>query len=123
MLRRATAAILLAAALAGCSTAGSERVAVQPAAPRGIEGSWSSVGGAVAYSANFANGRYTATEGGTGAILAEGTYRSLGPGQITMEYTSRVRGTRIAANCNQVEPDRLACATSNGSRSELVRRS
>ncbi|WP_152048058.1 hypothetical protein [Aureimonas psammosilenae] len=121
-MRRAAIACLLAltAASAGCVST-EPQVAAAPVAPRGVEGSWSSVGGAVAYNANFSSGRFTSTEAGTGAILAEGTYQSLGPGQVTIQYTSRVRNTRIAANCNQVSPDRLACASSNGSRFEFTR--
>ncbi len=122
-MRPLIACLLSALTLASaCTTSRQQAVDAAPARPQGIEGGWSSIGGAVAYNANFSGGRYTATEAGTGAILAEGTYRSLGPGQITMEYTSRVRGTRLAANCNQVEPDRLACTTSNGNRSDLARR-
>ena len=94
-----------------------------PQASRGIEGSWSSVGGPVAYNANFGGGRFTSTEAGTGAMLAEGRYQSLGPGQVTIDYTSKLRGTRVAANCNQVDVDRLACASSNGNRFEFTRRS
>lgn len=123
MRRRAIVCSFLAAsALGACTTSREADVAPVAAQPRGIEGAWSSVGGTVAYNANFAAGRFTSTEANTGAILAEGTYRSLGPGQVTIDYTSRVRGTRIAANCNQVEPDRLACASSNGSRFEFTRR-
>lgn len=95
---------------------------VAPQRTQGIEGSWSSVGGTVAYNANFAGGRFTSTEAGTGAVLAQGSYQSLGPGQVTIDYTSKLRGTRVAANCNQVQPDRLACASSNGNRFEFTRR-
>lgn len=123
MRRRAIACLLSAMTLASaCTSVSNQPLAVAPARPQGVEGSWASVGGAVAYNANFSSGRFTSTEGGTGAILAEGTYRSLGPGQVTIDYTSRVRGTRVAANCNQVEIDRLACASSNGSRFEFTRR-
>ncbi|GGD95178.1 hypothetical protein GCM10011390_12390 [Aureimonas endophytica] len=123
MSRKTIVALLSAlAAFAGCASTQQTAAVAPPPAPRGIEGSWASTGGAVAYNANFTNGTFTSTESGTGAVLAEGTYRPLGPGQVTIEYTSRVRGTRIAANCNQVEPDRLACASSNGSRFEFTRR-
>lgn len=123
MRRRAIVCTLLAAgALGACTTSRQADVVPVAQAPRGIEGSWASAGGTVAYNANFTAGRFTSTEANTGAILAEGTYRLLGPGQVTIDYTSRVRGTRIAANCNQVQPDRLACASSNGSRFEFTRR-
>lgn len=120
---RATACLLsVLAAVGACSTPQQASLSTAPARPQGVEGSWASAGGAVAYNANFAAGRFTSTEAATGAILAEGTYSAIGPGQVTIEYTSRVRGTRIAANCNQVEPNRLACASSNGSRFEFTRR-
>lgn len=118
-------AVLAAAAtlLGACQTESrrAELVSANPR-PQGFEGSWASVGGPVAYDANFRGGRFTSTEGGTGAVLAEGTYRTIGPGQVTIQYTSRLRGTRVAANCNQVETDRLACASSNGTRFEFTRR-
>ncbi|RYD30308.1 MAG: hypothetical protein EOP57_00175 [Sphingomonadales bacterium] len=116
----ATAALLLVA----CQTA-DNRVTSLPTdtRPKGVDGSWASVGGSVAYDANFRAGRFTSTEAGTGAVLAEGTYKLLGPGQVTIDYTSKLRGTRVAANCNQVEVNRLACASSNGNRFEFTRRS
>ncbi|KAB0678761.1 hypothetical protein [Aureimonas leprariae] len=122
MRRQAIICSLLAASVLGACTTSRQAEVVPVEQPRGIDGSWSSVGGAVAYNANFSAGRFTSTEANTGAILAEGTYRNLGPGQVTIDYTSRVRGTRVAANCNQVEPNRLACASSNGSRFEFSRR-
>lgn len=117
-------AVLASAALLGACQTDDRRVEIAPQdqRPQGFEGSWASSGGPVAYDANFRGGRFTSTEGGTGAILAEGTYRTIGPGQVTIDYTSRLRGTRVAANCNQVEIDRLACASSNGSRFEFTRR-
>ena len=125
MRRIVSSAILLTAALllGACQTA-DQRVTTLPTEtrPKGVEGSWASVGGAVAYDANFRGGRFTSTEAGTGAVLAEGTYSLLGPGQVTIDYTSKLRGTRVAANCNQVEVNRLACASSNGNRFEFTRR-
>lgn len=113
----------VAALLSACQTEGRRAdIASANRGPQGFEGSWASVGGPVAYTANFRAGRFTSTEAGTGALLAEGSYRTLGPGQVTIEYTSKLRGTKVAANCNQVEVDRLACASSNGTRFEFTRR-
>ncbi|BDA83509.1 hypothetical protein Sa4125_10510 [Aureimonas sp. SA4125] len=110
--------------LGACQSQGVRNASLAPAPvrPQGIEGSWASVGGPVAYNANFSGGNFTSAEAGTGALLASGSYRSIGPGQVTIDYTSKLRGTRVAANCNQVDVDRLACASSNGSRFEFTRR-
>jgi len=118
-----SAALLSALLLLGACQTG-DRVTSLPTntRPQGVDGTWAAVG-SVAYNANFRGGRFTSTEAGTGAVLAEGTYTLLGPGQVTIDYTSKLRGTRVAANCNQVEVNRLACASSNGSRFEFTRRS
>ena len=89
--------------------------------PRGIEGRWSSVGGPVAYNAIFQNGRFTSVERATNGLLASGTYSDLGPGQINIVYTSTTRNQQVAANCNQVQPNLLSCATSSGNRFDLSR--
>lgn len=117
-------ALSAAALLLGACQMESRRaeLVTAPQRPQGIEGSWASVGGAVAYNANFHGGRFTSTEAGTGATLAEGSYTPVGPGQVTIDYTSRLRGTRVAANCNQVDVNRLSCASSNGNRFEFTRR-
>ena len=109
-------------ALGACQSQGNRaNLAPAPTRPQGIEGSWASIGGPVAYTANFSGGNFTSREAGTGALLASGTYQSIGQGQVTIDYTSKLRGTRVAANCNQVQIDRLACASSNGSRFEFNR--
>ncbi|MCQ0990064.1 hypothetical protein [Jiella marina] len=110
-------AVIATAGLAACQTGG-RSASVQP---QGIEGRWSSVGGPVAYTATFNNGRFASVEQGTGGVLASGTYSSLGPGQINILYTSRTTGAQQSANCNQVAPSRLACANSTGTRFEFVR--
>lgn len=126
MRRLVSSAVLVTFALllGACQTA-DRRVASLPTdtRPKGVEGSWNAVGGSVAYTAEFAGGRFTSREAGTGGVLAEGSYTSLGPGQVTIDYTSKLRGTRVAANCNLVDVNRLACASSNGSRFEFSRRS
>ncbi|KQT54441.1 hypothetical protein ASG43_02240 [Aureimonas sp. Leaf454] len=114
---------LAALSLGACQTEGrrADVAAVAPVAPRGIDGQWNSVGGPIAYNANFNGGRFSSVEANTGAVLAQGTYITLGPGQVSIDYTSKARGQRVAANCNQVEPNRLACASSNGNRFEFTR--
>lgn len=125
-MRRLPSLALLSAilVLGACQSQGNRSASLAPAPvqPQGVEGSWASVGGPVAYNANFSGGNFTSTEAGTNGVLASGSYRLIGPGQVTIDYTSRLRGTRVAANCNQVEPNRLACASSNGSRFEFTRR-
>lgn len=118
-------AILSVAALSlgACQMGGRQAalVPVEQAKPRGVEGRWNSIGGPIAYNANFNGGRFSSVEANTGAVLAEGSYTNLGPGQVSIDYTSKARGLRVAANCNQVEPNRLACASSNGNRFEFTR--
>ncbi|WP_102961181.1 hypothetical protein [Mangrovicella endophytica] len=121
---RTAAPLLMSAALlalSACQSAAPQRVATAPQ-PRGIEGAWSSVGGPVPYTATFSGGRFTSTESATGATLAAGTYTDRGPGQVNIIYTSTARNQRLAVNCNQVQMDRLSCASSNGSTFDLVRR-
>jgi hypothetical protein len=114
---------LAALSLGACQMEGrrADLVPVQQAQPRGIDGRWNSIGGPIAYNANFTGGRFTSVEANTGAVLAEGSFVNLGPGQVSIDYTSRARGQRVAANCNQIEPNRLACASSNGNRFEFTR--
>ncbi|MEF2072879.1 hypothetical protein [Consotaella aegiceratis] len=88
--------------------------------PQGVEGRWAATGGAVAYTANFGGGRFTSVEDRTGALLAEGTYRIIGPGQVRIDYTRPSTGEQIAANCNQ-RGDRMSCAASTGASFGLVR--
>ncbi|WAJ30545.1 hypothetical protein [Antarcticirhabdus aurantiaca] len=123
-MRRVLASLLLPvlfAGLSGCQTAPQEEVAVVQPRPQGIDGRWTSIGGPVPYTATFQGGRFTTTENATSALLAEGSYTSLGPGQVTITYTSRRTNQRVAANCNQTGPNTLACATSANSRFELSR--
>lgn len=109
-------------ALSGCQMGGPERAELSPR-PQGIEGRWMSAGGPVSYYAEFTGGRFRSIESATNAPLAEGTYSIKGPGQVYIEYQSKTRGSKVAANCNQTQPDRLSCASSNGNTFDLVRRS
>ncbi len=112
------AVTISALALGACQS--SERASV-PAQPRGVEGRWSAIGGPVAYTATFNAGRFASVEQGTGGVLATGTYSDLGPGQINILYTSRTTNQQQSANCNLVQPNRLACASSSGTRFEFAR--
>ncbi|MDY8107874.1 hypothetical protein U0C82_01760 [Fulvimarina sp. 2208YS6-2-32] len=114
-----TTALVSTVFLAACQTGGQEDL--PPAAPQGVDGRWTSVGGPVSYSANFTNGQFRSVEQATGAVLAQGTYSNLGPGQISIVYRPTTRNEEVAANCNQVEANKLACATSTGNRFELLR--
>ncbi|MCB8839567.1 hypothetical protein [Aurantimonas sp. VKM B-3413] len=118
---RRIAALLLPLALFAACQSGGPRASLEPVRPRGIEGAWSSVGGPVAYRATFNNGRFASIETATNGLLASGTYTDLGPGQVNILYTSETTKQQVAANCNQVEPNRLSCATSSGNRFELSR--
>jgi len=110
----------LAVSLAGCQSAPSARIAAVPT-PVGFAGNWRSVGGPVAYTATFANGRFTSRETATGAVLAEGNYTNTGPAQTTIIYRSAARGEQTSVNCSQMSADRLACVNSAGARFELSR--
>ncbi len=107
-------------ALSACQSE-NPRAQLASAQPRGIDGRWSSVGGPIAYTATFQNGRFTSIEQATNGLLATGTYSRLGPGQINIVYTSTTRNQQVAANCNQVQPNILSCATSSGNRFDLSR--
>ncbi|MCQ8783269.1 hypothetical protein [Mangrovibrevibacter kandeliae] len=123
-MRRPTAvalAVLAAATLGACQTE-TRTTTVVAAAPKGVEGVWSSVGGPVAYTATFTGGRFVSMETATRAPLAEGTYVLNGPHQATINYRRPSTNEQIAVNCNQVQPDRLSCASSNGTRFDLARR-
>ncbi|MER0237735.1 hypothetical protein [Fulvimarina sp. MAC8] len=114
-----SAALVSTVFVSACQLGGGEDL--PPQGPQGVEGRWSSVGGAVNYTANFNAGRFTSTEQGTGAVLAQGTYSNLGPGQISIVYSPTTRDTQVAANCNQTAPNTLSCATSTGNRFQLQR--
>lgn len=116
--KTAVAATFIAMLLGACTT--SERASVAPQ-PQGVEGRWNALGGPVAYSATFNNGRFASVEQGTGGVLATGTYSQLGPGQINILYTSRTTNQQQTANCNLVQSNRLACAASSGTRFEFTR--
>ncbi|MBP0614126.1 hypothetical protein [Jiella mangrovi] len=109
---------MVALALGACQS--SERAVVAPQ-PQGVEGRWNALGGPIAYTATFNNGRFASVEQGTGGVLATGTYSNLGPGQINILYTSRTKNVQQSANCNLVQQNRLACAASNGTRFEFAR--
>lgn len=106
-------------ALAACRTEERDVVSVAPR-PAGIEGRWADTTG-IAIS-SLTGGKFTTTDTKTGAVLANGSYRTLGPGQVAIEYTRRGKGERIAVNCNQTAADRLSCVNSGGTRFELTRR-
>ncbi|MCE7028527.1 hypothetical protein [Jiella avicenniae] len=116
--KTAVAITVVALALGACTT--SERASVAPK-PQGVEGRWNAIGGPVAYAATFNNGRFASVEQGTGGVLATGTYSNLGPGQINILYTSRTTNQQQSANCNLVQANRLACASSTGTRFEFAR--
>ncbi|MBO0663612.1 hypothetical protein LQ948_13295 [Jiella sp. MQZ9-1] len=113
-------AAMMALALTACQSDDDVRMAAAPR-PVGVEGQWSAIGGPLAYTATFNNGRFASVETATGGVLATGTYRNLGPGQINILYTSRLKNTEQSANCNLVRANRLACAASNGTRFEFAR--
>lgn len=118
-------ALLLTGGLLGACVSpgemGGGRAEIAPR-PTGVEGNWASVGGPVAYTASFRGGTFTSTETGTGAPLAQGTYRTIGQGQVTISSRSNSTGQESAVNCNQMSADQLSCVTSGGNRFELTRR-
>ena len=94
--KTAVAATFIAMLLGACTT--SERASVAPQ-PQGVEGRGNALGGPVAYSATFNNGRFASVEQGTGGVLATGTYSQLGPGQINILYTSKPTLRAICISC------------------------
>ena len=123
-MRRPALALLLAASatLAACQTGGPQRQAsLAPAPPAGIEGTWASTSGPVAYTATFTGGRFTSRERATGAALAEGNYTKTSPSQVSIIYRSLARNQQLSVNCNQMAANRLACVDTNGTRFEFSR--
>lgn len=96
-------------------------IAAAPARPTGIDGTWASTSGPVAYTATFQGGRFTSRERATGATLAEGNYTRTGPAQVSIIYRSLARDQQLSVNCNQMAADRLACVDANGTRFEFNR--
>lgn len=122
MSRLATATVIAASlTLAACQTAPTQRASIAPVQPRGIEGTWNSVAGPIAYTATFQNGRFTSNEAATGAVLANGNYTQRGSNQIGIDYTSVARNQQISVNCNRMSENRLSCVNSGGTRFDLVR--
>ncbi|MFD2236214.1 hypothetical protein [Aureimonas populi] len=119
-----TLAILTAVLALGACVSPSDRLTRAEIAPRqtGIEGRWAAVGGPVAYTATFSGGSFSSTEDATGAPLATGNYRNVGPSQITINSRSNTSGQESAINCSQMAADRMACVTAGGTRFELTRR-
>ncbi len=109
------------AALAACQTGPQRQAALVPAQPTGIEGTWASVSGPVAYTATFAGGRFTSRERATGAALAEGNYTKTSSNQVSIIYRSLARNQQLSVNCNQMAANRLACVDTNGTRFEFNR--
>jgi hypothetical protein len=118
-----TALALSALTLAGCMSpmGGADRADIAPR-QTGVEGRWAAVGGPVAYTASFSGGSFSSVEDGTGAPLATGSYRNVGPGQITIASRSNTSGQESAINCSQMSADRMSCVTSGGNRFDLTRR-
>lgn len=110
--------LMLGACLSPMDGAG--RASLAPA-PTGVEGRWGSVGGPVAYTATFQGGSFTSTENATGAALANGSYRDLGQGRVSINFRSATTGQETAVNCNQTAASRMACVNSGGTRFELAR--
>ncbi|RFC65416.1 hypothetical protein DYI37_06245 [Fulvimarina endophytica] len=120
-MRRIVLSLTVASTAAFSACQMQERAELAPAVPQGVEGTWNSVGGPVNYTASLNSGQFRSTERGTGAVLAQGTYSNIGPGQVTIVYRPTTRDTEVAANCNQTAPDTLSCATSTGNRFQLQR--
>lgn len=124
MPRLAVAALVgTSLALAACQTAPNDRAAIAVAQPRGIEGTWSSAAGPVAYTATFQGGRFTSNEAATGAVLANGNYTQPGQNQVAIDYTSVARNQQVAVNCSRMAENRLSCVNAGGTRFDLLRQS
>lgn len=124
MRRLALPLCLAALALSACQNQRVAEIApvrqAAPQMPRGPEGRWSSVGGPIAYTAMFQNGRFSSAETSTNGLLAEGSYVPLAQGQIRINYRSVKRGTQLAANCNYAG-GQMTCTSADGSSFSLAR--
>ena len=112
------ASLALSSGLAACVS--EPRQAALPPQPQGIEGRWASVG-EIKYNISLQNGQFNSYETATGALLARGTYSNIGPGQITIVFTSLTTSNQVAANCNQTGINMLTCTTSANQRLQFSR--
>lgn len=115
------APVLIAAALAGCQSAGpgpgSGPIARQP---QGVEGEWLSTDG-VAMS-RFTAGAFETLAVDTGNKLATGSYRNVSPTLVEISVTSIIRQTTSTVNCSLVTPAQMNCTSSAGQQFVLVRK-
>lgn len=123
---RATAVAAIAAALAGCQSAGPPPMRGGPLGPgslptSGFEGEWLSTDG-VAMS-RFSGGIFETLAIDTGNKLAEGTYSQVDASTVSISVTSLIRQTTTQVNCAMVTQTQLNCTGSNGAQFSLIRRS
>ena len=109
------AAVAMAAALAGCMSAGPIGGPIV-SKPSGVEGEWMSTDG-VAIS-RFAGG--VATD--TGNKLADGNYRYADNRTVEITVISLIRQTTTNVNCALANPSQLNCTSSTGQQFVLTRR-
>jgi hypothetical protein len=120
MKKFAIPAIVLSAALAGCSSTERERpLPVAPAAVV-IDGTWSDPNGLIS---TFQAGSFNTRTTDTNQLLASGTYVKL-PGNNLYEISmvSHVQNKQSKVNCAMISPAQLNCTADSGAQFSLSRR-
>ena len=113
------AAVAMAAALAGCMSAGPIGGPIV-SKPSGVEGDWMSTDG-VAIS-RFAGGVFETVATDTGNKLADGNYRYADNRTVEITVISLIRQTTTNVNCALANPSQLNCTSSTGQQFVLTRR-
>jgi hypothetical protein len=114
------AAIMMAAAIAGCQSAPDRPAPVNvPASP--VDGEWMGTDG-VAVSSLY-GGHFRSRSVQTGETLTEGTYKFRDQNTIDLSFYSVKTKQQTAAACLLASPDKMNCTLGNGTQFVLTRHS
>jgi hypothetical protein len=114
------AAIMIAAALAGCQSAPDRPAPVNmPTSP--VDGEWMGTDG-VAISSLY-GGHFQSRSVQTGETLTEGTYKFRDQNTIDLSFYSMKTKQQTSAACLLAAPDRMNCTLGNGTQFVLMRHS
>lgn len=89
------------------------------AGPPIMNGKWASSDGI--YTAEFLNGRFSATANDTGGLISEGEYVALAEDRIQIKWNGLVSGRSNQADCLKPTDNQLDCTDLNGNKFSLRR--